>query len=148
MKFKNGETNMTRQQEREETFLMLCEYGFDTDRFASEIYETAQKARQVEDSTYISSVLEGVIANRMEIDELISANSSGWKISRLSVVTAAILRLATYEMLYCADIPVNVSMNEAIELAKKFDDEKARGFVNGVLNAIAKKVKAERGEDA
>ena len=79
---------------------------------------------------------------------MISANSSGWKISRLSVVTASILRLATYEMLYCADIPVNVSMNEAIELAKKFDDEKARGFVNGVLNAIAKKVKAERGEDA
>ena len=139
---------MTRQQEREETFLMLCEYGFDTDRFASEIYETARTAREVEDSAYISSVLEGVIANRMEIDELISANASGWKISRLSVVTAAILRLATFEMLYCTDIPVNVSMNEAIELAKKFDDEMARGFVNGVLNAIAKKVKAERGEDA
>ena len=139
---------MTRQQEREETFLMLCEYGYDNTRFAEEIYETAKGARGVEDSTYIASVLEGVIANRAEIDALISAHSSGWKISRLSVVTAAILRLATYEMRFCPEIPVNVSMNEAIELAKKFDDEKARSFVNGVLNAIAKEVKTERGEDA
>ena len=58
----------------------------------------------------------------------------------MSRVSRAVLRLGTYEMLYCKDIPTNVSLNEAVELTKKFDDPKARAFVNGVLNSIKNEI--------
>jgi N utilization substance protein B len=72
--------------------------------------------------------LEGVIAK----------NLVGWKKERVSLVSMAILRLGAYEILYREDIPAKVSINECIELSKKYDDEKTYIFVNGVLNAIAK----------
>ena len=62
--------------------------------------------------------------------------SKGWKLSRLSKVTLAILRLAVYEMLY-DKLAYNIVINEAVELAKKYDEEKAPKFVNGILNNIA-----------
>ena len=139
-----GEYGMKRQQAREEAFLMLCESGFDAERTAAEIYETATAARGVEEDDFTKACLEGVIAHREEIDSIIEKHASGWKRSRLSVVTAAVLQLATYEMVYREDIPVNVSLNEAIELSKKYDDEKARAFVNGVLNAISTAAKQEK----
>jgi N utilization substance protein B len=71
-----------------------------------------------------------------ELDEKITAHAHGWKTERLTRVSRSILRLAAYEMLYCEDIPASVSLNEAIELAKKFEDEKARPFINGILNGI------------
>jgi hypothetical protein len=58
----------------------------------------------------------------------------------MSRVSRAVLRLGTYEMLYCEDIPSSVSLNEAVELAKKFDDPKARAFINGVLNSIKNEI--------
>ena len=135
---------MKRQQAREEAFLMLCESGFDATRTAAEIYETAAAARGVEEDEFTKACVEGVLSNRDEIDAIIEKHSSGWKRNRLSVVTAAVLQLATYEMLYRDDIPLNVSLNEAIELSKKYDDEKARAFVNGVLNAIADEAKQKK----
>ena len=64
----------------------------------------------------------------------------GWRSDRVSPVSRAIIRLATYEMLYLTDVPGRVSINEAIELAKKYDDEKSYSFVNGVLNAVAQEL--------
>ena len=78
------------------------------------------------------------------IDEEINKNSKGWKTNRLSKVSRSILRLCIYEMLYEKDIPLRVSINEGIELAKLYEDEKARPFINGVLNAV----KNSLGEDA
>ena len=72
------------------------------------------------------------------IDEKISANAESWSISRLSKVSLAIMRIAVYEMLFIDAIPMNVSINESVELAKKFDEEKSPKFINGVLNAIGK----------
>ena len=60
----------------------------------------------------------------------------GWKTERMSRVSHAILRLAVYEMLYRDDIPSRVTLNEAIELTKKFDAERAKAFVNGILNSV------------
>ena len=90
---------------------------------------------------YISeSVSQQVFDNLEEIDALISSRAIGWKTSRMTKLSLSIMRLATYEMRYCDDIPFTVSINEAVELSKKFDDEKAPAFINGVLNGIAEEL--------
>ena len=129
---------MNRRQEREEAFLMLFEAEFAPEKSAEEIYNGARDAREVEESAYVRAVLDGVRKNREELDALIDAHSHGWKKSRLSGVARAAILLAAYEMLYMQDVPVRVSLNEAIELMKKYDEDKARVFVNGVLNAISR----------
>ena len=78
-----------------------------------------------------------------ELDELINRHAHGWKTSRISKVSRSILRLATFEMLYCEDIPLNVSINEGIELCKEFDEEKAKAFVNGVLNGVKEEIEGK-----
>ena len=128
---------MNRRQEREEAFLMLFESEFDKARSADEIYESAADARGVEDSPYVRQVLAGVMEHKEELDALIAKYSHGWRRERLSHVAGATLLLACYEMRYMDDIPFRVSINEALELMKKYDEDKARVFVNGVLNAVS-----------
>ena len=74
-----------------------------------------------------------------QIDALVERYSNGWKVKRISRISLAILRLCIYEMLYVEDIPFSVSINEAVELCKKYNDDKAPAFVNGILNTIADK---------
>lgn len=76
-------------------------------------------------------------------DELIAASTIKWQLSRLSTVDKSILRLAVYQLKFCPDIPPRVVINEAIELAKKFSTDKSPAFVNGVLDAVLKKIKTE-----
>ena len=71
-----------------------------------------------------------------EIDALIGRFAKGWKTNRLSRVSRAILRLGTYELKYAKGVPAVVAINEAVELTKRFDEPRARAFVNGVLNAV------------
>ena len=129
-----------RRLERENAFSMLFEWEFDTTRNIEEIYENAREAREIQPSDYLEVILHGIAAHREELDTLIAAHSNGWKRNRISHVAAAVMLLASYEMLYREDIPVRVSLNEAVELMKKFDEEKARVFVSGVLNAIAEEI--------
>ena len=77
-------------------------------------------------------------------DELIAASTIKWQFSRLSPVDKSILRLAVYQLKFCPDIPPKVVINEAIELAKKFSTDKSGPFVNGVLDAVLRKLKAEK----
>ena len=79
-----------------------------------------------------------------QCDELISACAIKWKMDRLSFVDKSILRLSVYQLKFCEDIPAKVVINEAIELAKKFSTEQSPRFVNGVLDAAMKKLKAEQ----
>lgn len=140
---------MNRRQEREEAFLMLFEAEFDKARGAEDIYGQAKEAREVEESPYVRRVLEGVIAHREELDALIAKHSHGWRRERISNVAGAALLLSCYEILYMEDIPVRVSINEALELMKKYDEDKARVFVNGVLNAISRdETVVKNGEEA
>lgn len=129
---------MNRRQEREEAFLMLFEGEFAPEKTAEQIYADAKDARDVEESPYVRAVLDGVRLHRDELDALIDSHSHGWKRNRLSGVARAIILLATYEMLYVEEVPLRVSLNEAVELTKKYDEDKARAFVNGVLNAISR----------
>ncbi|MCP5467968.1 MAG: transcription antitermination factor NusB [Deltaproteobacteria bacterium] len=87
---------------------------------------------------FAQSLLKGVKENQDKIDETIERYSTHWKISRMAIVDRNILRIATYEMQYCPDVPISVSINEAIDLAKTFGSEDSSSFINGVLDHIAK----------
>ena len=86
---------------------------------------------------------KGTWENVAQCDELISASTIKWDLSRLSPVDKSILRLSVYQLKFCTDIPPRVVINEAIKLAKKFSTAQSSAFVNGVLDAILKKLKAE-----
>ncbi|MBE6620562.1 MAG: transcription antitermination factor NusB [Ruminococcaceae bacterium] len=139
--------SMTRRQAREAVFELLFETEFDTDRTPQEVLALAREDRDLGEDSYVETTYLGAMAHRGVLDVLLSKFSHGWKTDRMSRVSRAVLRLCTYEMLYCKDIPTNVSLNEAVELAKKFDDPKARAFVNGVLNSIKGEIES-RGAEA
>ncbi|MHC4423665.1 MAG: transcription antitermination factor NusB [Planctomycetota bacterium] len=84
---------------------------------------------------------KGAWGNLAQCDELIVGSTIKWQLSRLSPVDKSILRLAVYQLNFCPDIPPRVVINEAIELAKKFSSDKSPSFVNGVLDAVLKKLK-------
>jgi len=86
---------------------------------------------------------KGTWENLTDCDQLIKGSTEKWGLSRLSLVDKSILRLSVYQLKYRADIPPKVVINEALELAKKFSSVKSSSFVNGVLDSILKKLKAE-----
>ena len=85
---------------------------------------------------FFFKLVDGVRACRNEIDRLIEQFSDNWKISRMSGMDRNIMRVAVYEMLYCDDIPAKVSINEAIDIGKKFGTEQSPAFINGILDGI------------
>lgn len=129
---------MTRKEQREAVFQLLFEREFRRDESSEEIFALSTENRDIDPikEKYIKSTYFGVVEHEEEIDELISKASNGWKVSRLSNATRSAIRLCVYELLYCEDIPSTVSINEALELVKAFDDPKSRAFTNGVLNNI------------
>lgn len=131
---------MKRREARELAFCLIFEKDFMKEVSCKEIYNSALNLfdnEGVEDEPYIYSTFSGVYDNIEEIDSLINEASSNWDKERISRVSRAILRLAVYEMKYAEDIPLKIAVNEAVEIAKKFDDEKAFSFINGVLAKIA-----------
>ncbi|MDV4152164.1 transcription antitermination factor NusB [Clostridium sp. AL.422] len=90
------------------------------------------------DLDYIKEILIKVEENKVEIDNKIEESLNNWKLDRISKVNLSILRLAIGEMLYIEDIPEKVAINEAIEMTKKYSDEKSVSFINGVLDKAFK----------
>lgn len=88
------------------------------------------------DLTYVKQALIGIENNKEAIDIAISENLHNWKIDRLSKVNLSILRLATYELLYDEQVPRPVVINEALEITRRYSDEKSVSFINGVLDKI------------
>lgn len=81
-------------------------------------------------------LVRGVLSEGNEIDSIIEMFSSNWKISRMSCVDRNIMRIAVYELLWCGDIPSKVSINEAIDIGKKYGTEESGPFINGILDSI------------
>ena len=129
---------ISRYKMREQAFILCFEMLFsDTD--VDELADNAGDARDEFLSDHALSCAKGVREHGEEIDKLISDNlRQGWKISRISRVSLAILRLAVYEMLFLDEIPISVSINEAVELSKKYTVEDDTAFINGVLGSISK----------
>ena len=96
-------------------------------------FEEADEATE----RFADELVRGVQSERPQIDALIQTSSTHWKLERMARVDRNILRLAVYEILRRADVPVRVTLNEAVELGKKYGSEESSAFVNGVLDRIA-----------
>jgi N utilization substance protein B len=130
---KGEKERMKRRTAREKALQSL----FQIDVSDTEPNEAMQHALDGQESdAFFEQLVYGVLENKEKIDEMIKRHLVNWKLDRLANVDRAILRLSAYEMMFLDDIPVNVSMNEAIELAKQFGDDKSAKFVNGVLSNI------------
>ena len=130
---------MNRTKAREYAFILLFESVARPDATAEEIIETAISERDLETDDFVKEVFYETISHLGEIEQALDGCLVGWKKNRVSVTSMAILRLGAYELLFKEDIPALVTINECIELSKKYDDEKTYSFVNGVLNALAEK---------
>ena len=128
---------MTRKQAREEAFILVFEKEFN-DNGIEDILEAAAEARDLVPDDYIDTVFKGVYENLEELDTLISESSVGWNIKRISKTALCIMRLAIFEMKIVSDIPVSVSIKEAVQLCKKYATENDASFVNGILSTVAK----------
>nr|B8DJF1.1 RecName: Full=Transcription antitermination protein NusB; AltName: Full=Antitermination factor NusB [Nitratidesulfovibrio vulgaris str. 'Miyazaki F'] len=93
---------------------------------------------------YAWEVIHGVWKTQAELDEAVSGFSQNWRVERMGRVELTLLRIAVYEMLFRDDVPAKVAMNEAIELSKQFGDDNSRGFINGILDAVARAVESGR----
>lgn len=128
---------MTRKQAREEAFILVFEKQFNEDSLEN-IMELAVEVRDITPDDYINRVFFGVYEHIDELDGIISSNAIGWKIGRISKISLAILRLAVFEIEFMEDIPQSVSINEAVELCKKYATKEDASFVNGILASVVK----------
>ena len=134
---------MSRKRSREKAMELL--FGMDISKdTSSEVVETfidnfEGNIKEL-DLDYIKEVLAGIDVRKSEIDSTIKANLQNWKIDRISKINLTILRMGIYEMKFVEDIPDKVALNEALELAKIYSDEKSVSFINGVLDKVLKEI--------
>ncbi len=102
----------------------------------------ARRASSDETTRYARRLVTMVVQQRTELDALIGIRLENWKLERVSKIDLIILRVALAELLHCADVPTNVIINEAIEIAHRFSSSDAGRFVNGILDALAREVRA------
>ncbi|WP_418372685.1 transcription antitermination factor NusB [Agathobacter sp.] len=131
---------MTRSKIRENVFKMLFRAEFhDADDMKEQLDLFDEELENPSESElfYINSKSKGILEHIDEIDDLINEKSTGWKTSRMAKVDLSIIRIAVYEIKYEDDIPFKVSVNEAVELAKKYGADESPAFVNGILAKFA-----------
>lgn len=127
---------MTRRELRENIFKMLFRVEFHDEPDIVEqlsLFEEELGSLEEADSVYIKEKCNQIFSKLGELDELINTSTTGWKTSRMNKVDLSIIRLAVYEIKYEDAIPNKVSINEAVELAKKYGTDDSSSFVNGVL---------------
>jgi transcription antitermination protein NusB len=127
---------MTRREAREKALCLIYEYSYNTEKSPEEILELASEEWEEKPSGFVKELFFGVCSHIVELDEKISVAAENWRIQRISRVSLAALRLGAFELLYMPETSREISINEALELTRKYDDEKAVAFVNGVLGKI------------
>ncbi|ELC8364439.1 transcription antitermination factor NusB [Clostridium perfringens] len=132
---------MNRVKSRE--YLLQLAYQMEiTSETALETFNSFMENEEISkddlDLAYIKSGLLGIEENKEKLDSLIESQLVKWKLNRISKVNLSILRISTYEILFAEDVPGKVSINEAIELCKKYSDNKSVSFINGVLDKVYK----------
>ena len=125
---------MKRAQQREQAFVLIFEKLF-SNLDAQELIELYDENFEEPVCAYTKRLSQSVSEHTQEIDSVIAAFSSGWKVSRISKVDLAVLRLAVYEIAHVDEVPGEVCVNEAVELTKKYAAPSDASFVNGVLGA-------------
>ena len=135
----NRKITVQEKRERRNALLeIMFESEFRKDETPEDIYLVSAEERELsqEIRNYVKNVYFDLLDKLEVIDVYINKAAEGWKTTRISKLALCILRIAVYEMLYVEDIPAVISINEAIELSKKYDDPKVKSFINGVLNNI------------
>ena len=146
----NRKISVQEKRERRNALLeMLFESEFRKDETPEEIYLVSSEERDLSADTcgYLKNMYFDIKEKIDIVDGYINTAASGWKTSRITKLSLCILRIAVYEMLYVEDIPAVISINEAVELSKKYDDPKAKAFINGVLNKIKDTIEADGNKD-
>lgn len=132
---------MSRRELREQIFKLLFRVEFnELDEMQEQndlFFEENEFEFKPENESYISEKTKKIIEKLKDIDDAINKEAKGWTTERMGKVDLTILRLAVYEIRYDDDVPTNVAINEAVELAKKFGRDESAGFVNGVLAKFA-----------
>jgi N utilization substance protein B len=133
----------TRRQARESALQILYQFelgGGDPEvLLGSEVME----GLSAEVKEFATDLVKGVRENLAEIDGLIQSHSTNWKLARMAAVDKNILRVAVFELKNRSDIPTKVTINEAVEIAKKFGSTESGAFVNGILDNIAQEIRKE-----
>lgn len=127
---------MTRKEAREQAFLVLFQCNFFTDCAAEKILENNLKSGSIKENKFTNQLCSVVFKNMAEINSLIQKYSLNWEQDRITKVSLTALRIAIAEIKYIEGIPIKVSLNEAIELTKKFANQEDALFVNGVLSGV------------
>lgn len=128
----------SRRRGRELAVQSLYAMEFNPSDGQSSLYRLSEEVSSDFDAVdFAGDLVKGVMANLLKIDLIIEEKSKNWAKSRMAKVDLSILRLAAYELLFRNDIPKNVTINEAIEVAKKFGTEESPAFINGILDEIA-----------
>ncbi|MBP3284776.1 MAG: transcription antitermination factor NusB [Clostridia bacterium] len=128
---------MNRKMAREMAVRFLFQIEFQKNNIKEQV-ENFLDSVEIEDydKDYFLEIINGVINSLKEIDEIIESKAKDWTIDRMAKMDLPILRVAIYEMKHREDIPVSVSINEAVELAKKFSSDASSRFINGVLGQV------------
>lgn len=137
---------MNRHEAREQSFILIFEKSFNSDITLDELIEYSQETGVLKEDKFTSALATVTLEHLEEIDEIIEKYSIGWSKQRISKVPLSILRIALAEMFFMDDVPVGVSINEAVELAKIYATEKDASFINGILGTAAKSVEAAKDE--
>ena len=127
-----------RRKAREYAFQILFQLDFDSDNVKDKLeqfWQTHNCLPQVKQ--FAELLVKGTIKQLDQIDHRISHQSHNWCLARIAKADKNILRFAIYEILYCDDIPAKVSINEALDIAKKYSTSESVGFINGILDKIA-----------
>lgn len=128
----------SRREARERAFHLLYEADMKGEP-ATEVLA----ALPLEPDAFAVELVEGVGANRDEIDALIRAHAHNWDLDRMPALDRALLRLATFELAHRPDVPTGAAINEAVELATQYSTDDSARFVNGVLAAVAREVRPD-----
>lgn len=128
---------MSRRELREQIFKLLFRIEFNSEEEMKTqcelFFEDPERAFDEEDTKYIQEKYDSIYSKLNEIDGLIDSKAKGWSSDRMGKVELTIIRLAVFEIMFDDDVPSKVAINEAVELAKKFGQDKSSGFINAVL---------------
>ncbi len=129
---------MNRYDARENAFSVVFSSHFQSDVETEELLSLYIESQEIESNDYFRKLVCVVRDNITAIDALIESKLSNWKLHRISKVALAALRVGVAEIRYIEETPGNVAINEAVEIAKKYEDQKCGNFVSGILSAIIK----------
>ena len=128
---------MKRHEAREVAFIIIFEKSFQSETPLDEIIDSAAESAVFEVNQFVTRTVRSVFDHLPDIDGTIERYLVGWSHERLSRVARAVLRLAVYEILF-SDVPDGVAINEAVEITKKYSEQKEAAYINGVLGSVAR----------